>query len=70
MSKELQTLNIIWAVIDTLICGLSIAAFGWGAYHFDRWWLLPFVLIPLALFNQHSLIVDADMEAAKRNQDD
>jgi hypothetical protein len=53
------------AIADTIIAALTISGFGWGAYHFDRWWILLFTIIPLALFNQHSIIVDRDVEAAR-----
>ena len=70
MSKSLTAINIIWAIIDTLICALAILAFGWGAWHFDKWWLLLCNIVPLALFNQHSSIVDADLEEAKKKDND
>lgn len=65
MSKSLTAINIIFAVTDTLISALAIVCFGWGAWFFNRWWLLVFAIIPLALFHQHSLVIDADLDAAK-----
>ena len=68
MSKSLVVINIIWAVIDTLICALAVVAFAWGAFYFGKWWVLLFNIIPLALFNQHSLIVNADLERAEEKK--
>ena len=68
MSKSLVAINIIWAVIDTLICALAIVAFVWGAFYFGKWWVLLFNIIPLALFNQHSLIVNAGLERAEEKK--
>lgn len=65
MSKSLTVINILWAVADTIICSLAIIAFGWGASHFDKWWLLLLSIIPLLLFSQHSVIINSDLEAAK-----
>ena len=65
MSKSLTAINIIFAVTDTLISALAIVCFGWGAWFFNHWWVLAFTIIPLALFHQHSLVIDADLEAAK-----
>ena len=69
MSSKLLAINIIFAVADTLIAALCICGFGWGAYHFGKWWMLCFSIIPLVLFNSHSAIVEADIEAAKEGSD-
>lgn len=68
MSKPLAAINIILAIGDVIICGLAILAFGWGAWFFGKWWLLLFAIIPLALFNQHSLIVNADLERGEKDE--
>ena len=68
MSKPLAAINIIWAIVDVIICSLAILAFGWGAWFFGKWWLLLFVIIPLALFNQHSLIVNAGLERGEKDE--
>ena len=65
MNKHLLILNIFLSIGDVLICALAILAFGWGAWFFNRWWVLAFTIIPLALFHQHSLVIDADLDAAK-----
>ena len=69
MSSKLLAINIIFAVADTLIAALCICGFGWGAYHFGKWWMLCLSIIPLAMFNGHSIIVDADIEAARKGGD-
>ncbi len=69
MSNRLLALNITYAIIDTIIAALSICAFGWGAYFFDKWWMLCFCIIPLVFFNTHSAIVDADIEAAQKGSE-
>jgi len=66
MSNKLLALNITYAVVDTIIAALAICGFIFGAWHFGRWWIILFTIIPLALFNSHSAIVDADIEAAKK----
>lgn len=68
MSKPLAAINIIWAIGDVIICGLAILAFAWGSRYFDKWWMLLFTIIPLALFNQHSLIVNADLERGEKDE--
>lgn len=68
MSKPLAAINIIWAIGDVIVCSLAILAFGWGAWFFGKWWLLLFAIIPLALFNQHSLIVNADLERGEKDE--
>ena len=68
MSKPLAAINIIWAIGDVIICGLAILAFAWGAWNFEHWDILLFNIIPLALFNQHSLIVNADLERGEKDE--
>lgn len=47
-----------FAIADTLIAGLSISLFGWGAWFFGRWWILLFTVIPLVSFMSHTVIAD------------
>lgn len=68
MNKHLLILNIFLSIGDVLICALAILAFGWGSWFFGKWWLLLFAIIPLALFNQHSLIVNADLEKGEKDE--
>ena len=65
MTGKLLALNITYAVVDTIIAALAICAFGWGAWFFGRWWIMLFTILPLMMFNTHSAIVEADIEAAK-----
>lgn len=66
MSNRLLAINIVLAIVDTIIAALAICAFGWGSWFFGKWWMLCFCIIPLALFNSHSIIINADIEAAKK----
>jgi hypothetical protein len=70
MTSKLLTLNITYAIVDTIIAALAICAFGWGAWFFGRWWIILFTIIPLVLFNTHSAIVDADIEATQKGGED
>lgn len=65
MSKRLAIINIIIAVADALICLAAITMFAYAAIHFGKWWITLFSFIPLLLFSSHTLIVDADLDAAK-----
>jgi hypothetical protein len=69
MSNRLLAINIVFAVVDTIIAALAICAFGWGSWFFGKWWMLCFSIIPLVLFNSHSAIVEADIEAAQKGSD-
>lgn len=69
MTGKLLALNITYAVVDTIIAALAICGFGWGSWFFGKWWMLCFSIIPLVLFNSHSAIVEADIEAAKEGSD-
>ena len=62
MDNKLFTINIILAITDTLIAALAIIVFAWGSQYFERWWMLLFNLVPLAMFNAHALILDVPSE--------
>ena len=65
MSKQLETLNIIYAIVDTLVCLVAIVGFAWAALYFGKWWIVLFSFVPLLLFSSHTLIVDSDLEPDK-----
>lgn len=65
MDKKLEVLNIVYAIVDTLICALAIVAFGAGAYYFNRWWILLLTLVPVVAFNNHTLVINQDIRDAK-----
>lgn len=69
MSSKLLAINIVFAIVDTIIAALAICGFGWGSWFFGRWWILLFTIIPLALFNGHPIIVNADIDAAREGSD-
>ena len=64
MTKRLLVINVVYAVVDTLIFAIGICGFTLCALHFGKWWLVLFNLIPLSLFSRHSLIIDNDLELA------
>ena len=66
MSNKLLALNITYAVVDTIIAALAIGGFIWGSLHFERWWIMLFTILPLILFNNHSAVIDADIETAQK----
>ena len=68
MSKSLTAINIIFAIADTIICLSAIICFSSCAIHFGNWWIVLFSLAPLALFNGHGIIVDADIEEARESR--
>lgn len=59
MDTKMFALNITLAIVDTVVAALAIIAFGWGSWYFGKWWILLLTIIPLALFNTHTLVLDA-----------
>ena len=70
METKLFVLNVIYAITDTFVSALGVCAFGWGAWNFGKWWILLFTIVPLALFNAHTLIINEDIEAQKEGESD
>ena len=65
MNNRTLALNIVYAIFDTLIGILGIALFGWMGWHFNRWWISLFALFSIALYNSHTLIINADLQQAE-----
>ena len=70
MDKRFFIINIIFAITDTIVHLAVILGLGFSAYHFDKWWLVFFMLVPLALFNAHTLILDAKEEEVKEDAEE
>ena len=70
MEKKLLAINIIITIADTLVCLAAVTTFGFAAIHFNRWWITLFSFVPLLLFNSHSLIINADLDAAEGDDSD
>lgn len=64
MTKRLLIINVVYAVVDTLLFAIGICGFTMCALYFGKWWLVLFNLLPLSLFSRHSLIIDNDLELA------
>ena len=61
-----------FCVCDFIICALATAIIGYAAFVFDKWWIALFALIPVALYTNHGIIVnsqiqDADFEEVKED---
>ena len=61
MSKSLTAINIILVITDLILSALVVLGFAWASWHFDKWWLILFTLIPAALYTNHSIIIDSDI---------
>ena len=57
MNNKIFWLNIIIAVVDTIIAALAIVAFTAMANIMGKWWIVLFSLIPLMLFNHHTIVL-------------
>ena len=62
MDRKLLTLNIFYAIADVIIGLAGIAVFGEGAWFFGKWWLRIFTLLPLILYNNHTLVINEDIQ--------
>lgn len=69
MNNKLLALNIVIAVVDTLIAALAIVTLAFAAVHFDKWGIALLCIVPLLFFYSHSLIIEADIEAAEEGSD-
>lgn len=70
MDKNIKALNIIYAITDTLIAALSIVSFALMALHFERWWIMLFIILPLILYSQHTLVIESGIKRAEGGEPD
>ena len=68
MDRKLLTLNIFYAIADVIIGLAGIAVFGAGAWFCGKWWLLIFTLLPLVLYNNHTLVINEDIQLQDEEQ--
>ena len=68
MDKKIAIINIIYALTDTIVCMVAVGVFAFCAWHFDRWWISLFGILPLLLYSNHSMIINADIRDAKVDQ--
>ena len=58
MNKYLFVLNIICTVSELIVCCAVIFGFVFCAYHFGRWWISLFTIVPLLGYNGWKMIID------------
>ena len=70
MDKKTFWLNIVLIVVDTLVSLLSIAAFAAIAYYFGKWWVTLFSILPLLLFYNRGILLEAIAENGEEESSD
>ena len=70
MEDKLYRLNTTYAIVDTIKCLAFIAAFGFAAWEFGRWWVNLFSIIPLLMYSTHTIVIDDDIECMKEQEGD
>jgi hypothetical protein len=58
MSNKIFVLNILFSVLETLICAMCICVFAFMAYHFDKWWISLFSIFPVMGYNGWKMIAE------------
>ena len=61
MSKSLTAINIILVITDLILSAMCVYGFAWASFHFDKWWLILFTLIPVMAYSHHSIIIESDI---------
>lgn len=68
MDKKLFALNVVFAVSDLLFSALTVLVVTWAANHFGKLWIMLFLIIPVVLFNERTMVIDNDIRQAKVDQ--
>lgn len=69
MDERLYRLNTTYAIVDTLICVLAVAAFTFAAWFFGKWWITLFNVLSLGLFHSHLVVLDTAEEREAKKDD-
>lgn len=68
MDKKLFALNVVFAVADLIFSVLTVLVITWAANHFGKLWIMLFLIIPVVMFNAHTMVIDSDIRQAKVDQ--
>ena len=68
MDKKLFTLNVVFAVVDLIFSALTVLVVTWAANHFGKLWIMLFLIIPVVLFNNRTMVINNDIRQAKVDQ--
>lgn len=60
MDKKLVILNSVYAFLDTATIITCFLTFCWGAWAFNKWWIMLLSIFYVAGFQPHSLVRTAD----------
>ena len=69
MTKTMAVINIFLVITDLILAALAVCAFAWSAVYFHKWWLILFTLVPVILYNNHSIIVDNSIQQKEGEED-
>lgn len=69
MKEDINVLNIVFVICDTIVCIVAVVGFAYAAIHFGKWWINLFNLIPLLFYSQHTIVVDHDLTLAQKGDD-
>lgn len=68
MDKKLFALNVVFAVVDLIFSALTVLVVTWAANHFGKLWIMLFLIIPVVLFNERTMVINNDIRQAKVDQ--
>ena len=68
MDKKLFVLNVVFAVVDLIFSALTVLVVTWAANHFGKLWIMLFLIIPVVLFNERTMVINNDIRQAKVDQ--
>ena len=60
---KIYRINVLFVICDFIIAGLSLVMVSWAAFFFNRWWIILFSVVPLALYMNHGLLIAEDLNA-------
>lgn len=69
MKEDINVLNIVFVICDTIVCIVAVVGFAYAAIHFGKWWINLFNLLPLSLYSRHTVVIDHDLTMAQERGD-
>ena len=62
-------INIAFAVADAIVCIVSVVAIAYVTASFGKWWIILFSFIPVAMYANHDVVVETNVEKSRNDKE-
>lgn len=70
MDRKFFWMNMVMTLADMIVSLASIAVFTFVAFHFDKWWVILFGLLPTIMFYNRGVILDTVVDKVEEEKNE